>query len=86
MYVNLPPYFQGLKGIFYHDDRPDLILKGLESIMKNESWFKRSTMNKAIADLLKLKQSNQTQFAISGRRSGLAQAYKTRTNDCSLGL
>lgn len=51
--------FSGVKGIFYHDDRPDLILKGLESIMQHESWFKRSTMNKAVIDLLKLKQAQQ---------------------------
>lgn len=49
----------GVKGIFYKEDRPDLILRGLESITKRESWFKRSTMNKAVSDLLKLKQRSQ---------------------------
>tara|TARA_R110000737_G_scaffold336026_2_gene355239 strand:+ start:144 stop:845 length:702 start_codon:yes stop_codon:yes gene_type:complete len=42
-----------VKGVFYRDDRPDIILKGLDLIMKDESWFKRTTMNKAISDLLR---------------------------------
>ncbi|TDF39813.1 response regulator transcription factor [Alteromonadaceae bacterium M269] len=43
----------GIQGIFYRDDRPDIILKGLESLKNNELWFKRCTMNIALAELLK---------------------------------
>jgi len=49
-----------VKGIFYQNDRPDIMLKGLDSIMKEESWFKRSTMNKAIHDLLIVNKIRQT--------------------------
>jgi DNA-binding NarL/FixJ family response regulator len=48
-----------VKGVFYQNDRPDIILKGLDSIMKKESWFKRSTMNKAIDGLLTMEQTHQ---------------------------
>ena len=43
----------GIQGIFYIDDRPDIILKGLDSIKNNDRWFKRQTMNLALAELLK---------------------------------
>lgn len=56
--------FSGMKGIFYQGDRPDLILKGLESILNNEPWFKRATMSKAITDLLKLTSVPQSKQAI----------------------
>lgn len=49
-----------VKGIFYQNDRPDIMLKGLDSIIKEESWFKRSTMNKAIHDLLICSKTRQT--------------------------
>lgn len=52
----------GVRGIFYQEDRADIILKGLESIMNREPWFKRSTMNKAVTDLLKLKQQSQSKL------------------------
>lgn len=52
----------GVKGIFYRDDRSDLILKGLESIIKKECWFKRSSMNKAVDELLKMQPKNQATF------------------------
>ncbi len=41
-----------VKGIFYYDDRPDIILKGFNTILNGEFWFKRSTINLAIAELL----------------------------------
>jgi len=47
----------GFEGIFYCTDRPDIVLKGLNQIKKNERWFKRSSMNHAFSYLLK---SNKT--------------------------
>ncbi len=44
----------GIEGIFYVQDSPDNILKGLNSLTKNERWFKYSVMNHAVAHLLKL--------------------------------
>ncbi|WP_085297932.1 helix-turn-helix transcriptional regulator [Cognaticolwellia mytili] len=49
----------GVKGVFYQSDRADIILKGLESIINQEYWFKRSTMNKAVTDLLKTKKATK---------------------------
>lgn len=66
----------GVKGIFYQNDRPDLILKGLELLMNNESWFKRSTMDKAIADLLKLKPTNQGSLSLRDTEINVPQLTK----------
>ncbi|WP_281556924.1 response regulator transcription factor [Thalassomonas sp. RHCl1] len=48
----------GIEGVFYHNDRPEIILRGLTRIQQNERWFKRDTMNDALADLLKARQEN----------------------------
>jgi len=42
----------GINGIFYCDDRADIILKGIEYLTQNGRWFRRKTMNLALADLL----------------------------------
>lgn len=55
----------GIKGIFYKDDRADIILKGFESVINEESWFKRSTMNTAVNDLLRRKHMMNTTVADS---------------------
>lgn len=47
-----------VKGIFYRDDRPDIILKGLDNILNGEFWFKRSTINQAITELLSNKNAS----------------------------
>lgn len=41
-----------IHGIFYCDDRADIILKGIEHLCQNGRWFKRETMNLALAELL----------------------------------
>ncbi|AZQ85299.1 response regulator transcription factor [Colwellia sp. Arc7-635] len=46
-----------VKGVFYRSERPDIILKGLGCIIRNEYWFKRATMSNAIAYLLRNKQN-----------------------------
>ena len=42
----------GLAGIFYLNDRLDIILRGITKLQKNERWFKRETMNSALNELL----------------------------------
>lgn len=42
----------GVHGIFYCEDRADIILKGIEHLCQNGRWFKRETMNLALAELL----------------------------------
>ena len=42
----------GFEGVFYEDERPDIILKGLNQLQQKDRWFKRETMNEAITQLL----------------------------------
>ena len=49
----------GIDGIFYSEDRPDIVLKGIESIKDNGLWYKRDTMGRALATFLNtLRQKN----------------------------
>lgn len=66
----------GVKGIFYQQDRPNLIIKGIESIINQEPWFKRSTMSKAVTDLLKLKEKSQGKQVTSYTEIDLPQLTK----------
>lgn len=66
----------GVKGIFYHQDRPNLIIKGIESIINQEPWFKRSTMSKAVTDLLKLQEKAQGKLTNSYADIDLPQLTK----------
>lgn len=66
----------GVKGIFYQDDRPDLILKGLESVINKEPWFKRSSMNKAVDELLKMLPKNQATYHQTNTELDLPQLTK----------
>ncbi len=53
----------GVQGVFYQEDRVDIMLKGIESLLADERWFKREIMNEAIEELLQnpnlLQQSEQ---------------------------
>ena len=42
----------GIHGVFYSEDRADITLKGIENLLNDDRWFKRETMNLAIAELL----------------------------------
>ncbi len=42
----------GIDGVFYCEDRPDIVLKGIENIKNNGLWYKRDTMGRALATLL----------------------------------
>jgi len=42
----------GIHGVFYVTDRADIVLKGIESLLADERWFKRETMNIAIGEFL----------------------------------
>ncbi len=42
----------GLAGIFYLNERLDIILRGITKLLKNERWFNRETMNNALNELL----------------------------------
>jgi len=43
---------EGFDGVFYHDERPDMVLRGITQLQRNERWFKRETMNQALTELL----------------------------------
>jgi len=42
----------GIKGIFYREEKPDIIFKGLIKLQENERWFRRETMDRALTHLL----------------------------------
>ena len=50
----------GIQGMFYADDRADIILKGIGALLENERWFKRETMNIALGELLTNFDSSQS--------------------------
>ena len=50
-----------VKGVFYHNDTPDILLKGISKILNDELWFKRSSICKAFGNLL----AQQPKYAIS---------------------
>ncbi len=48
-----------VKGVFYKHDRPDIIIKGLDCIIREEYWFKRSTLTNAITYLSQATKNQQ---------------------------
>ena len=48
-----------IKGVFYQDDTPDVLLKGVSKILHNELWFKRGAICDAFSNLLALQSSQQ---------------------------
>jgi len=67
----------GIQGIFYLDERADIILKGLEKIRKNERWFRRAVMDLALAELLKARTAGLLNNRISNS-SGISVASLTK--------
>jgi DNA-binding NarL/FixJ family response regulator len=43
----------GISGVFYDQDRADIVLKGIEHIKGNGLWFKREVMGDALLTLIK---------------------------------
>ena len=68
----------GVRGVFYTEDRADIVVKGLDMIKQGERWFRRSIMNSALSDLLKNSDSNQNSI-VSGdsEESSLTKREKT---------
>ena len=58
----------GLAGIFYLNDRLDIILRGITKLQKNERWFKRETMNSALNELLKKERRPSLLSALDPKR------------------
>ncbi|NQZ24754.1 MAG: response regulator transcription factor [Colwellia sp.] len=58
----------GLAGIFYLNDRLDIILRGITKLQKNERWFKRETMNSALNELLKKERRPSLLTALDPKR------------------
>lgn len=50
-----------IKGIFYQNDTPDILLKGISKILNNELWFKRSSICNAFSNLLAQQPKYQSQ-------------------------
>lgn len=43
----------GIDGVFYRQDPPDLILKGIGLLLDKQRWFRREAMDRALQTLLK---------------------------------
>ncbi|WP_102797799.1 helix-turn-helix transcriptional regulator [Bowmanella denitrificans] len=43
----------GIDGVFYRQDPPDLILKGIGHLLDKQRWFRRDAMDRALQTLLK---------------------------------
>ncbi|MBT1062562.1 helix-turn-helix transcriptional regulator [Bowmanella sp. Y26] len=43
----------GIDGVFYREDPPDLILKGIGLLLDKQRWFRREAMDRALQTLLK---------------------------------
>lgn len=41
-----------VKGVFYQDEAPDLLFKGIQKVLSNELWFKRGEICSAFSNLL----------------------------------
>lgn len=75
----------GLEGIFYQNERLDIIMRGITQLRKNERWFKRETMNNALSELLtQVNKSNQISTKIQQLKINLPSL--TRRENTIIGL
>lgn len=42
----------GLDGVFFSDERPDVVVKGVGSIVKGQLWFSRTVLSEVVNNLL----------------------------------
>ena len=68
----------GFQGMFYADDRADIILKGIGALLGNERWFKRETMNIALGELLTNFDSSQSYGNLTNNEQKLCPSLTKR--------
>ncbi|MEM9102367.1 MAG: response regulator transcription factor [Pseudomonadota bacterium] len=52
----------GLDGVFFNDERPDVVVKGVGAIVKGQLWFSRTVLSEVVNNLLvsSMKDKHQT--------------------------
>jgi DNA-binding NarL/FixJ family response regulator len=74
-----------IAGIFYQNDRLDIILRGITQLEKKERWFKRETMNNALSELL-IKVNSSNQLITNSSQRSISLASLTRRENTIIGL
>jgi hypothetical protein len=67
-----------VKGVFYHNDTPDILLKGISKILNDELWFKRSSICKAFGNLL----AQQPKYAASEQSNDSSHLTRCKKQRC----
>ena len=49
---------KGLRGVFFNNDRPEIIVKGIQTILAGDLWFSRNIMQNFLLD-----DSNQNELS-----------------------
>lgn len=66
-----------VKGAFYDNDTPDVLLKGISKILNNELWFKRASISRAFSSLMEKQPKYQTPVDINGTLEKLTSRERT---------
>jgi DNA-binding NarL/FixJ family response regulator len=75
----------GVEGIFYHDERLDIVVRGITQLQNNQRWFKRETMNNALSDLLlEINKSNQLSAKVNQQQLSLPTLTRRENTVISL--
>jgi DNA-binding NarL/FixJ family response regulator len=74
-----------IAGIFYRNERLDMILRGITKLQKNERWFKRKTMNSALSELL-IKVNKSNQLPDNSQQQSISLPSLTRRENTIIGL
>jgi DNA-binding NarL/FixJ family response regulator len=75
----------GLAGIFYLNDKLEIILRGITKLQNNERWFKRETLDSALNELL-IKKHNPGLNKTSSLELPLNLPSLTRRENTIIGL
>ncbi|KGJ96377.1 helix-turn-helix transcriptional regulator [Colwellia psychrerythraea] len=75
----------GLEGIFYLNERLEIILRGITKLQQNERWFKRETMNSALNELL-IKKHNSNLLSARPLQCPINLPSLTRRENTIIGL
>lgn len=79
--VELAALKSGIKGVFYIDDKLEIVIKGIQTIRNGKFWFKRETLETIIKQLLGgVKQQNLSSPPCSEASNTLTRRERTIVN------
>ncbi len=77
-----PVLLAGINGVFYQHQRPDILLRGIETLKESDFWFKRTTLEKNLSIFLKAsrkeKSSQHWQRVVKPVKDGISPALTKR--------